>query len=29
VLDTQDVAVQGGWTKNSDAYKKAEELLRR
>jgi predicted phosphodiesterase len=29
VLDTQDVAVQGGWTKNSAAYKKAEELLRR
>jgi manganese-dependent ADP-ribose/CDP-alcohol diphosphatase len=28
VLDTQDVAVQGGWAKNSDAYKKAEELLR-
>lgn len=27
VLDTQDVAVQGGWTKNSAAYKKAEGLL--
>lgn len=27
VLDTQDVAVQGGWTVNSDVYKKAEELL--
>lgn len=29
VLDTQDVAMQGGWTKNSDAYKKAEELLQK
>lgn len=29
VLDTQDVAVQGGWPKNSVAYKKAEELLQK
>jgi manganese-dependent ADP-ribose/CDP-alcohol diphosphatase len=29
VLDTQDVAVQGGWPKNSAAYKKAEELLQK
>jgi manganese-dependent ADP-ribose/CDP-alcohol diphosphatase len=29
VLDTQDIAVQGGWTKNSAAYKKAEELLQK
>lgn len=29
VLDTQDIAVQGGWSKGNDAYKKAEELLQK
>ena len=29
VLDTQDIAVQGGWSKDNAAYKKAEELLKK
>jgi 3',5'-cyclic AMP phosphodiesterase CpdA len=27
VLDTQDIAIQGGWPKDSTPYKKAEEML--
>jgi 3',5'-cyclic AMP phosphodiesterase CpdA len=29
VLDTQDIAVQGGWPKDSTQYKKAEEVLQK